>query len=564
MARLAITTMALDLTSPTFGPVVFAKNPVIFRLRSTPGFGGGLYAAKGPKSKVQAGVGERFANGETLTVDYEEPDGTTETIVFTASATYEAENELPDDTYGGSLTQYWEICREKVEGHHRISPYFTVTRTGPLGGSSLTIHTRSSAAGWEVAFSNSAGFAIIATAATDDTTPVNYSVLLEVFFEASYKGGDYSLVAQLKNSPDAQGYLYFDISSILAAQCRAGLTEPVVPEWATSDTALADNLRRWYVRYTEEYGAPVEAQEWEYDQVRVCMNGGVSQSVFAGGDFLAGLSATDSLLTWMPDGRKIGLSQPEFLAWYNWDTVDRYVLIEMKWIDIEDGTVSTPTQHFSELRVRPQEVGLLPVNPTLLGLDSEANAYKYQVRVVYLDGTYIGVSQWRTYFIDRDYYRSERYLQYLNGFGVVECWRCTGVWGKKMSVERQVAESSLLPGYNEFATNRFQFGAIWDQELTYRTGFITRGQADVLQEMLIAGEVYDVSEDGYIPLRITANSFQVTDTDEDLHAYQFTAQPRLDMRNYSKIRLTTSMSGAWLEPGGDAWFDAALVPWELP
>lgn len=556
--------MGVQLITPVLGPTVLAKNPVIFKLRSTD-TGFVPYAAQGATAKIQAGSGQRFAAGETVMVSYDEPDGTSESVVFTASPTYEAEDEIPDDTFAGSLTQYVTKVRDKMKAHHRIAPYFTLSMTGLLGPWSITFTARSSDPLWAVTLANTAGMTVTDTAATADTTPVNYSVLFEVYFEATLRGGDYALAAQLKSTPDSDGYMSFDISSILEAECRAGLADPVVPEWGTSDTYEGANLRRYYIRFTEQYGTPIVAQEWEYDDVRVCMNGGVSQSVWAAGDYLSGLSATDSLLTWMPDGRKIGLDQPEFLAWYNWDVEDRYVVVEMKWTNITNGAVSTATQHFTEVRVRPKEVGMLPVNPTLLGLDAESNAYKYQVRVVYLDGaTYIGVSQWRTYLIDRDYYRSERYVQYLNGFGVPECWRCTGVWGKKLGVDRQVAEVPLLPDYNEFATNRFQFSTVWDQELTYRTGYLTKGQADVLQEMLISGEVYDVSSEGYIPLRITTNSFQVTDTDEDLHSYQFTAQPRLDMRNYSKTKLTNPNSGAWQEPGGDAWFDAMLVPWELP
>lgn len=547
---------------------VLAKNPVVIKLRSTD-TGSVPYSAQGATAKIQAASGQRFSAGQTVTVSYDEPDGTSESVVFTASPTYTAEDEIPDDTFSGSLSTYVNKIKDKIKAHHRIAPYFTVTVAGLLGPWNLTLKSRSSDPDWVVTLANTAGMAVTATAATDDNTPVNYSVLLEVYFESSLRAGDYSLAAQLKNTPDTDGYMTFDLSSILAAECRAALKDPVVPAWSTSDTYEGQNVRRWYFRFTEQYGTPIVVQDWEYDDVRLTMNGGVSQSLwadpFGGGFYLPTLSATDSLLTWMPDGRKLGLKQPEFLAWYNWDSEDRYVLVEMKWVDITDGTVSSVTQLLSEVKVRPGEVGMLPVNPTILGLDTEANAYKYQVRVVYQDGaSFIGVSQWRTYLIDRDYYRSERYVQYLNGFGVPECWRCTGVWSKKLGVDRQVAESPLLPGYNEFATDRFQFSAQWDQELTYRTGFLTRGQADVLQEMLIAGEVYDVSEEGYIALQITTNSFQVTDTDEDLHSYQFTAQPRLDMRNYSKTKLTSPTGGAWQEPGGDAWFDALLVPWELP
>ena len=553
--------MALTITAPTFGPVVFAKNPVIFKFRSL-GDLGEPYAAQGATSIMLPGFVAQFAAGETLSIEYEEPDGTTETVVFTASPTYTAEDEIPDDTFVGTTTAYWDAVRLKVATHHRIAPYFTVTRASTGIGPKITIKAKTSDSGWVLTVTNTAGISVTDFPAVAESTPINYSVLMEVYFERSYKGGDYALAAQLKNTPDADGYLTFDISSILEAECQASMQMPSVPEWNETDSKIADNLRRYYIRYTEEYGTPILAQDWQYDEVRVCMNGGLSQALYAQGDFLADLDVAASILTWMPDGRKIGVDQPEWLAWYNWDTVARDVFVQVQWYLVANNATGSPIGFPTALTVGPQEVALLPVNPTLLGVPD--TAYKYRVRVVYDDSGLAEVSQWRTYYLDRDYYNSERYVQYLNGFGVPECWRCTGVWGKKLGVDRVVAERPLLPDYNEFSTDSFQFRALWDQELTYNTGYLRRGEGDVLQEMLIAGDVYDVGEDGYIPIRITTNSFQVTDTEEDLHAYKFTAAPRLSSRNYSKQKLTVPASGAWQEPGGDSWFDAALVPWELP
>jgi hypothetical protein len=36
------------------------------------------------------------------------------------------------------------------------------------------------------------------------------------------------------------------------------------------------------------------------------------------------------------------------------------------------------------------------------------------------------------------------------------------------------------------------------------------------------------------------------------------------MINFSKKKLISLTTGAWQEPGADAWFDAFLVAWDLP
>ena len=100
--------------------------------------------------------------------------------------------------------------------------------------------------------------------------------------------------------------------------------------------------------------------------------------------------------------------------------------------------------------------------------------------------------------------------------------------------------------------------------LEYRTGFLRKGEAEVLQELLTAADVYDVSADGYIPIRLTGDRFAVTETRQSLHAYSLEAVARLTMRNYSKVRVLAGDANAWQEPGGASWFDTVLVAWKLP
>lgn len=563
--------MALDLIiSPA--DIVFARNPAIVQLRAAQTSGGDLYDATGVRADVEVLLADRFADGETLTVNYVEPDGNTVSVTFTASDPYPGVLDIPNDvSWGGTDAEYWDAVAAKVAANPFIGPFFTVAAVTVSGDLKLRIQARE-VLNWTLVVTNSTGFTVTDTAETADSTPDNYKVRLEVYVEATYKGGDYALAAQLEGLPAAgTGDVYFDISSVLQAQCRASRVEPLVPVFTTDTPVLADNLRRYYVRYTEEYNNPVEVQPWDYIDTAYAIDGGVSQSLFAEGDMLAGLDETNSLLTWMPDGRTLAMNQPEYLAWYNFRHTDPVMpIVEVKWYSIVDGTLggtdykygSAPTL-FSDY-----ETALIPIKPSLLGLDVLDDAYKFTVQVGWNDGGIPGfeftpLSQVRTYFLDRDYQRSERYIQYLNGFGCPECWRCTGQWGKKLKVDRSQAERPLLPAYNALASDRFQYARSFDQSLTYRTGYVARGEADVLQELLIAGEIYDVTDAGYVPLMMTSSDFEVTDTDRDLHAYVFACLPRLDMKNYSKRTVVAGTPGAWQEVSGANWLDAFLVAWDV-
>lgn len=546
--------MALTLISQT-GSIAFARNPCVFKLQTD------YLPALGVRSTLSAGLSDRFATNKTITITYTEPDGTSEFIIFTAKAVYDDPTEIPDASFSGTNTAYWNTVVSVLATHPRIAPFFTVQLTGSM---EITIRARSVATGWDIeTVTNEAAVTAADFAAEAATLPANYRVFFEVFFEETYRVGDYVQAAQLQGVPDADGYIYFDISSILAARCRSNRSEPLVPVWSTSAPLLADNIRRYYIRYTEEYGEPPVATDWTYSGgTKLAIDGGIAQQIFADGDWLGALDATDALLTWMPDARRLAVDQPEYLPWYNhFGDGDYY--IEMQWYSIVDNAESTAVNFYdgTPLTVLETEVALFPVSPTLMGLNTEPTAYKYRVRVT---NGIAEMSQWRYYYIDRDYYESKRYLQYLNGFGTPECVRCTGDWGKKLKVDRQVGSTVLQPGYNSFASERTQYARTWENELVYRTGFLTQGEADALQEMLLAGEVYDVSTDGYIPLLLVSESFSVSETRQTLRSYQFSALSRIDSVNYSKKKLTSASSGAWLDPDSNPWLDPAMVAWETP
>lgn len=544
--------------------VHFARNPAVVKLRADQDGFGTLYDAVGVRAELEHLDTDRFQTNDTLTVEFEEPDGTTTTVVFTAKAVYDDDNEIPDDSFAGTDTEYWVAVKDIVGAHPKIAPFFSVYISSS-GGEKLNIQALNPT-GWTLTVTNDAGFTVTDVAAVADATPDNYRVMLEVYVERTYRGGDFTLAAQLDGVHESgTGYVYFDLSSVLAAECRAARQEPLVPVWGTDAPFLADNFRRYYFRYTEEYGSPAVAQDWTHGQTKLALDAGVSQATFAAGDFLAGLDDTDSLLTWMPEGRRIGPAQPEYVAWYNHTGATRTVYLRVVWYDVTDNSAGGDDYFYEPgLSVRAGEVAVFPVSPELFALDAEDNAYRFTVQVYYTAITPDELSQTRSYHIDRDYYGSVRYLQYLNGFGTPETVRCTGDFGKKLKVDRQVAERPLLPGYNEQASDTYQHNRTWSNDLVYRTGFLTAAEADTMQEMLIAGEVYDVSADGYLPLLIDTNSFSVSETRGTLRSYEIVARPRLNYKNYSKKRVNNLLAGAWQEPGGVAWFDDALIEWQTP
>lgn len=553
-------------------PLTLARNPVLFRMMAADD-DGNLYAAQGASDFIVVGSVTKLAAGTTLTLAWTQPDGTSETVTFTAVASPATILQIPDDTYSGTATEYWRAVASIIQAHPRVYPHLRVVRKPSGGGSQLVATARSTESGWSVEWDCSVGFTSGPAGPTADQTPVNYRVLVELMVERTYGAGDFRLVSQHEGLPDQEGYVWFDLSSVLESECRGTRAEPRVPVWNTTAPVLCDNLRRYYVRYTEEYGDPVVVQPWQYTDIARAMDGGVSQRTFALGDFLNGLSATDCFLTWMPDGRRIGQDDPELLPWYNHAATTKQVVLQVTAYDVDTGTAATPVYAYTTdpIDVEAGQTLLIPIRPSTLEDDLAttfpSDRYKLVVRVVQSGtegGTPTYLSPSRTYYIDRQYYESSRYLQYLNGFGCPDVWRCTGQWSHNLTLARRVATRVLLPGADEFATDNFQYGVDSEPVFTYRTGFVRKGEAETLQELLAAGDVYDVSADGYIPIRPLGEKWAVTETRQALHSYAIEAVARLTMRNYSKVRVLAGDSNAWQEPGGASWFDNALVPWELP
>jgi hypothetical protein len=556
------------LTQPE--DITLARNPVQFSLfagvfTNTP------YASQPLRAFLAIGsVSSRFANGETLSITYTEPSGEVAALLFTASTTVSSSTDIPSSASGLSDGDYWETLIAQVQGHPRIAPFFSL-KIVAFGGLKLRIQCRDTSPDWEITVTNTGGFTVSYTALQADQTPPNLKVLLQVFFERTYKAGDYDLIAQLEGRPDEIGTLRFDLSSILSNACRDARKEPIVPVWDTDAPIRADNTRRYFVRYAEEYGNPVQIEQWFYSTQRLVIDGGVAHGAISPAEFLASRDADNALLTWMPSGRSIDPACRECITWYNWDATPHTIVLERIFYNVETGLDEEPDYMHdvpAKVVVQPNESLIIPVQPILMGYNPVFPWYKMVVRVTdatsaWSSGAAVYLSEPRTYFLDHDYYRSRRYLSYLNSFGAPEILPCTGEYAQRLQASRSVAIRPLVPGANDIAVDSFAYGREATQTLTYRTGFLQRGVAEVMQEAFMEAHLYDVSPDGYIPLRLTGTDFDISDSERDLHSFILTVSLRLSMQNYSKSPVSALATAAnWQDQDGSDWFDAITQPWQ--
>jgi hypothetical protein len=556
----------------------FTRNPLIYRFRAVDE-NGALYAPIGVRSEIRVSTYHGPEEGETMTLLWTEPDGTSGSVTFTASTTPDAPEEIPAvvGVSPGSYpnwTSYYNAVGEKMKQHPVAGPLFKFYTVNRGGGQSFWAEALELDSNWTLTWDVS-GIATPPTFEVVDTTtvtpsaePENYRILWDLFLEVDYLSGQYDRVAQGEEFLNASSEAYLNLERILDAQIKTTLATPGIPEYSNEAPLLADNLRRYYIRYREAYD-DIEEPSWTLSSVRRVILGGIAQNLFAQGDFLNTINEETAFLTWKPDNRTIGPSTKEYLAWYNYTGSTKNLVLEYRGT-YADGSVTTAYYRYESPNVQalPGETVLFPVGYSEVGQDDDL-IVSYKVRVIdrgedYEGGVPTYLSKSRTYNLDRYYRESERTLMYRNGFGCPETLRCLGYATTDLSTDREDATHILEPGYAATTRERFQSEVSWRNIFTYRTGYLPKLELDSLQEMVIYNQVYEVLPEVYVPLFITNKDMAITETRQLLHALTIVAEPALQQRNYSNIMMDEANAGEfWLTNNGGNWLTIFGQPWQI-
>lgn len=350
--------------------------------------------------------------------------------------------------------------------------------------------------------------------------PGDYKILLDIYFEPTYLSGSFESIVSLDLYIDSASEVIVDISSILHAALEEALPELQIPAFDAAVPFKADILRQFYFRYRESFEGVSEV--WTDSTNRLVLCGGISQALFAAGDFFGSLNELNSLLSWYPLSKTVSADQPEWLAWFNHTGSTNEIALQVFQYSA-DSSLPTSTFAFSEstLNATPNEVVLIPCGPTQLGVSS--NTLKYVVRVVDQANTNITLSQKKNFYIDRLQYRSSRFVMYLNSFHLPETLRCVGVFELALEISRQDRRRVLTDGYSPTSPETFQYDQSYQQVFTYRSGYLSKKEVESLQELLIYNKIYEVSSLGSIPLHLNEKKFRITTTGDILSSLQFKA-----------------------------------------
>lgn len=548
-------------TTPT--DVALSGNELPFSVRCTD-LTGAIFRRLGARLELRT-TGAYGLTDEDVYIFITDPNGPGSTVQFFATATPTTSLHLPAYD-SGDLLAYWQSVAEVIQAHPDIEPYCTVYATANTGSTySIWLVAREYATGWSIEAGPDGIEAYLVPTSTDtlaSTYPDSYRCLLDVM--VSNDMGELRRIVSLSVQPDTNSYAHYNVSSAVDAAIRSSLPELLIPAWDTSTYYTSPTQRTLIARAYERSDDEDYADIISSDPITIHA-GAVAQSIYRAYDYINGITAENSFLTWRPDGQKVSLTQPYYLAWYAYAAAGSEATFQYLQVKTytENGTTATVTAYTPGIRAGANSIVIWPVSPAALAIDSGIKYY--QVRVVKGSGTITALSPWRTFYIDTQYYHNTRVLAYLNSFYCPEIVRFTGDLDKTARYERNETTTVLTTGAQAYTHERRQDNITWEDIFTYRSGFLTASESESMRELLHSPRVYEISSAGYVPLVLDTQSFGVTSSRRNLHTVSVSARPALQERVYSKLyTLTTAEEVVWGSANGiDIWGSPLAVPWGL-
>lgn len=524
--------------------ISFARNPIRYRFR-TEDLNGDPYGQTGVVGRIIISeiTEPSLQNGETLKIDWSNAVENY-SYTFVGHPIPSSQNQLQSEPHSLTAEEYMQSWLGVFQSHPVISAFFDVSfySFGDFVG--INLEDKSKNPDFTISFDHSDinqmdGSNFSVQPYQDNPLPENYSIQIDVFFQSDYNDGAWKNVATLSEIPDVNGITELDLKDIIEAEIINSFEEPDLPIVGNTTMYVANNLRRFSIRYAEYFGSPVSEENAVFADTRVAMCGGVDQSIYPNNSFLSGITEENSFLTWYPNGKTVSPDLPEFLPWYNYTGSGKNICLIIKTYDQDGVETETVLYNDSEefLRVEANEVAIIPVGLEQLGFDDEdIRKYCIQVRN-YIPPDVVQdlelYSPERCYYVDWYHYNCLKTIVYFDGFCLPVVLRLTGRTKMDLSVNRLESNAVLPSDFTNTQREVFQYDFEWENTFTFRTGYLQKKEVDALQQILIYNHSYEIENGRYVPLHITDKTFRITECLQFLHSLEFRAIQSLKSYNFS-------------------------------
>lgn len=539
------------------GPLTLSRNQIVYKFLATDVFGN-IYGPKPASAQLTAGD-TGYPDGSTVTITINNIDGVSHSVQFFAVTNPGTPNQILAAT-GTIDISYYDTVAAKIQQHPEIGPFLVMSTDDDDPFFNLIATGINTSDNFSVSFAQTgiSGATTVETAAVPDNTPTNYRIIVEVFVETA--DSTYDSIAIVEAIPDADGMAVFDFAEDIHKAIVGTLATPPLPSVDNVDVIKSDVIRQHLVRYREDYDGVTPS--WTVAGYKRTLCGGIEKQLFADAGFFSSFGADNSILSWYPSGKTVSLDQPEYLPYYNYHDTIKSIYLEVVLVD-EDGNTTTVDKFYTPtIFADPESIYLIPVGYNQLELSNEGVAVKkYIVRVAEKPETPTPdpptyFSQARIYYVDDNYYHDKRYITYLNSFCLPETLRCLGVQDKTLNIERQISDNILPVEYQALESETQQHDHLYQNEYTYRSGYLSKAEVDALQELLIYNNTYEIIDGDYRALLLTTDKFNLYSSRQFLHSIEFRAVPRYKEKNYSNKNIPLGdavAAGGWNTGDGFWW-----------
>jgi len=261
-----------------------------------------------------------------------------------------------------------------------------------------------------------------------DAASPNFRINLQVAMVADFFPSGL-IVVRLSEEPDATGNAEFDLSELFDS-----IFEQFDPPH-NAPTAIERVIRHQFLyscRATEVFGDPPVINDTINISDKTAVHGGLAKELFPGNTFWQDQTNPAILLkqflTRCPDKKIVGPEQPEYLYYFLHDTLVSEFEVEVKvfFTDLTNQTIIAYTQAVADfdyiwkIPCGYKQLNLAAVNPA-----KTVKYYEVKLNDTTPDPN-SAISQTRTFVLDYKYYKTQRYIHFLNSLGGYDSFRCIG------------------------------------------------------------------------------------------------------------------------------------------
>ena len=436
-----------------------------------------------------------------------------QSVEFTFTDTYSITDAADTCPTKGSLTDLqWKVA---LLGAF-FNNYFFAKHFQNVGGS-IQIRCVEDSDDFTITTNATGAVVTVITAGVLPSVPDNYEIVCDVYSNRLDESAS-TLKASLSVKPPTTDpyHVAFYLEKILDSLLS------VAPPTATTPYKVYDRYCRFDLNFAEKYGMPAVERAVNIVSVKYALKGKGNWLTMQAG----GWSLNDNLgnfLTNAPNGMDVDAIAPQYLTFFNKTLIGELKLyVQVLW---EDG--STSNHAVSNLDMTPNEMWVVPCGWSQLGITNGTLQPKHYI--VSLAQYAAGVFS-SHYTNQRIYYPKScegKYIVFHNqkcGIDTVKISdRVTIAIKSEKELLKRVWRMDSWPAtevYRKSSTKMIK-------AYTMPTDIVG---AEWLMELALSKYVWEYTESGqYIPIIINTDSFQITDSKDDLFVLNFEYQQAIEL-----------------------------------